>query len=187
MIAGPAAAPEFPGPEGALMALYHPAKEAGRLLLDASLTLATAESLTAGWISAAITMVPGSSGYYMGGICAYADAVKKAALGVSPGTLATWGAVSPQCSKEMARGARAAIGADVGLSSTGIAGPSGGSRQKPVGLVYLTCLDSTRSMTVELGLGGGRLAVTWRSAWEALALLRRFLAGEDGLGALGPA
>jgi PncC family amidohydrolase len=151
--------------------------EVARLLRESSLTLATAESLTGGWISAAVTMVPGSSDYFMGGVCAYDNQVKSALLGVSPETLAAHGAVSPQCSREMARGVRSRVGADIAVSSTGIAGPSGGTPEKPVGLVFLTVLDSERFLTAERLLHGDRLAVAWGAAWEALALLRGFLEG----------
>jgi PncC family amidohydrolase len=167
--------PLFPGFERDFEPLKTLSKTIGEALRADSKTLAAAESLTGGWITAALTSVPGSSDYLMGGICAYSNDVKAHLLGVCPETLAVYGAVSAQCSKEMARGARLKIGADLALSSTGIAGPSGGSAAKPVGLVYLTVLDSGRFLTVEKRFSGDRLAVTFQATLEALRLLSEFL------------
>lgn len=100
-------------------------------------TLGTAESCTGGLIGDVITDRPGSSAYFMGGILSYSNDVKVRALGVRAETLATDGAVSEQCALEMARGVRAALGVDVGVSATGIAGPDGGSADKPVGLIFV--------------------------------------------------
>ncbi|MDR2455759.1 MAG: CinA family protein [Deltaproteobacteria bacterium] len=167
--------PSLPGFEKDFEPLKSLSKAIGEALRADSKTLAAAESLTGGWITAALTSVPGSSDYLMGGICAYSNEVKAHLLGVCPETLAVYGAVSAQCSKEMARGARLRIGADLAVSSTGIAGPSGGSSAKPVGLVYLTVLDSSRFVTVEKRFAGDRLAVTFQAAAEALRLLSEFL------------
>ncbi|MBI5244460.1 MAG: competence/damage-inducible protein A [Elusimicrobia bacterium] len=99
--------------------------------------LAVAESCTGGLLSAKITSVPGSSGWFLGGAVAYGNAVKVSELGVRPGTLAEAGAVSAACAREMAEGIRRRLSADAALSITGSAGPGGGARSKPVGLVYI--------------------------------------------------
>jgi PncC family amidohydrolase len=101
------------------------------------ISVATAESCTGGLVAHLITEVPGSSAYLRGGIVAYADDVKRAALGVPVEVLAAHGAVSAQVALAMADGARHALGADLGVAITGIAGPDGGSDAKPVGLVYV--------------------------------------------------
>jgi nicotinamide-nucleotide amidase len=101
------------------------------------LTVATAESCTGGLIAEAITSVPGSSAYFLGGIVAYADAVKESLLGVPGSVLAAHGAVSAQVALAMASSARDRLGATLAVSVTGIAGPDGGSESKPVGLTYV--------------------------------------------------
>ena len=106
-------------------------------LLARRLTLATAESCTGGLIGGALTSVPGSSAWYLGGVVAYDNRVKTALLGVPPETLARHGAVSPQTARAMAQGVLERTGADIAVSVTGIAGPAGGAPGKPVGLVYV--------------------------------------------------
>jgi len=101
-------------------------------------TLALAESCTGGLIAHRITEVPGSSEYFLGGVVAYSNAIKELLLHVKSETLETVGAVSEETAREMARGAREATSADVGLSVTGIAGPGGGTVDKPVGLTFLS-------------------------------------------------
>ncbi|HET9917524.1 MAG TPA: competence/damage-inducible protein A [Candidatus Binatia bacterium] len=115
----------------------------GRLLLYKQLTLALAESCTGGLISHRITRVAGSSAYFLGAAITYSNAEKIRALGVNPETLARAGAVSRETALEMSRGIRQRTGADIGLSVTGVAGPSGGSPDKPVGTVWVSiCQDN---------------------------------------------
>lgn len=113
------------------------ARQLGGLLLAKHLTLATAESCTGGLIGGALTSVPGSSAWYLGGVVAYANRLKTGLLGVPEDVLARHGAVSPQTARAMAQGILDLTGADLAVSVTGIAGPGGGSPQKPVGLVYI--------------------------------------------------
>ncbi|HEV3478702.1 MAG TPA: competence/damage-inducible protein A [Gaiellaceae bacterium] len=137
--------------------------------------IATAESCTGGLVSARLTNVPGSSEVFRGGVVAYGDEVKVDALGVPRDVLERHGAVSPETAEAMARGAREEFEADVAVSVTGVAGPGGGSREKPVGLVYLHAMTPDQSHGVELRLPGNRDAVRRRAAVSALHLLRRLL------------
>lgn len=139
--------------------------------------LAVGESCTGGLVEHRITNVPGSSDYFLGGVVAYAYEAKERLLGVRHETLYTHGAVSRETALEMAAGARRALGADVGLSVTGIAGPAGGLPGKPVGLAWIAV--STREVEqAERHLWqGGREAVKAQSAEAALALLLRILEG----------
>ena len=121
------------------------------------LRIATAESCTGGMISAAITSVSGASGVFDCGVCSYANYIKNKIVGVKEETLATYGAVSEKTAAEMARGVRLLAGADVGISTTGIAGPLGGTPYKPVGLVYV-------GVSTELGLRTEKLLLGENSA-----------------------
>jgi PncC family amidohydrolase len=109
----------------------------GRLLTDKGLTLALAESCTGGLIANRVTDVAGSSAYFIGGVVSYANEAKEILLGVRHETLITHGAVSAETALEMARGVRERLGTDLAASVTGIAGPSGGTPGKPVGLTYV--------------------------------------------------
>ncbi len=114
-------------------------------LTKAKKRIATAESCTGGMVSAAITSVSGASAVFDCGVCSYANFIKHKIVGVREETLSTYGAVSDRTAAEMARGVRLLTGADIGISTTGIAGPLGGSRYKPVGLVYI-------GVSTEMGL-----------------------------------
>jgi PncC family amidohydrolase len=117
-------------------------EELGRLFTAKGLTLATAESCTGGLLAGRITGVPGSSAYFIGGVVSYAYAAKEALLGVDPHTLQALGAVSREVACQMARGARERLGVDVAVSVTGVAGPTGGTPDKPVGLVWIGLSDA---------------------------------------------
>jgi nicotinamide-nucleotide amidase len=148
----------------------------GQLLLKHKLTLALAESCTGGLIGHRITDVPGSSEYLMGGIVAYSYDAKEHLLGVRHNTLYDHGAVSPETAIEMARGARRTLGADIGLSVTGIAGPGGGLPGKPVGLVYI-CLSTRDFERVEKFVWDkDRAGNKWESSEAALQMLLDYLA-----------
>lgn len=142
---------------------------------SAGLTVGAAESCTGGLVAARLTSVPGASDVFRGGIVAYDNKVKVAQLGVPNETLAAHGAVSPETAAAMAAGARASLGADVAVSDTGIAGPGGGTPEKPVGLVYLHAEGSQGGEALELRLHGGREQIRRRATVAALHLLRRLL------------
>jgi PncC family amidohydrolase len=110
--------------------------------LAAGTTVALAESCTGGLVAAALTAIPGSSGYFLGGVVSYSDEAKRDLLGVDAAVLAAHGAVSAQVARAMAEGARARFGASIAASVTGIAGPDGGSAEKPVGLTYIGVADA---------------------------------------------
>jgi nicotinamide-nucleotide amidase len=128
-----------------LLESFPEAAEAGKRLRDGNLTVAVAESCTGGLLGAALTAVPGSSAYVVGGVIAYSDAVKRDLLGVDAALLAEHGAVSEAVARAMAEGARRRLGSDIGLGVTGVAGPDGGSADKPVGLVYIAAADPDRT------------------------------------------
>jgi nicotinamide-nucleotide amidase len=139
------------------------------------LTLATAESCTGGLVAARLTDVPGSSDVVLGGIVSYSNAVKTAQLGVPEALLARVGAVSPEVAKAMAEGARAHLGADVAVATTGVAGPGGGTPEKPVGLVYVHASAPWGGLARTLDLPGDRETVRLRATVAALHLVRRLV------------
>jgi len=140
------------------------------------LTLATAESCTGGLVAARLTSVPGSSDVVLGGVVAYANAVKEAELGVPADVLERHGAVSAETAAAMARGARERLGADVAVSVTGVAGPDGGTAEKPVGLVYVHAEGPHGGLGRELSFPGDRASIRARSVVVALHLVRTLLA-----------
>ena len=154
----------------------------GELLASASLTLSTAESCTGGLIGKLLTDASGSSRYYFGGVVSYADEAKRDLLGVSAATLEQHGAVSERVADEMARGARRAFQSDYALSVTGVAGPTGGTAEKPVGLVYIGLAGPDRTSVSELRCGpqAPRDVIRTRSAVAALDRLRRTLLSAEG-------
>jgi nicotinamide-nucleotide amidase len=143
---------------------------------DQGLSLATAESCTGGMVAERLTSVPGSSQVFLGAVVAYANEVKAASLDVSPELLERHGAVSAEVAAAMAAGARSRLGADVAVSVTGIAGPDGGSAEKPVGLVYLHGESPAGSLSADFIFPGDRDSIRRRAAVTALHLVRRLLA-----------
>lgn len=139
--------------------------------LARGLTVATAESCTGGLVAHAITEIPGSSAYFLGGVVSYSDAAKAAFLDVPDGVLAAHGAVSAQVAKAMADGARSRFGASLAVSITGVAGPTGGSEAKPVGLVYVGLAGPGGDEVRRFQWSGGRTANKQDSALAALELL----------------
>jgi nicotinamide-nucleotide amidase len=145
------------------------------LLRERGLTLATAESCTGGLVATRITDVPGSSDVFVGSIVAYANEVKRERLGVPEDVLAAHGSVSPETAAAMAVGAREALGADVAVSVTGVAGPGGGTEEKPVGLVYLHAVGPDGELSRRLDFPGDRETIRLRAAVAALHLVRRLV------------
>jgi nicotinamide-nucleotide amidase len=149
-------------------------------LLEArGLRVATAESCTGGMVAARLTNVAGASRAFLGGVVAYANEVKEGELGVPAELLEQYGAVSPEAARAMAQGARDRLGADVAVAVTGIAGPDGGTPEKPVGLVYLHVEGPDGGLGREFSFPGDRGSIRARSAVGALHLVRRYLAAES--------
>ncbi len=149
----------------------------GRQLREGGLTLALAESCTGGLIGHRVTSVAGSSDYFLGGVVSYSNEAKVDLLQVDPEVLGQFGAVSPETARDMAVGARGVFGADLGLSVTGIAGPSGGSDAKPVGTVYIALATPEEVEVWHYLFHGNREAVKILAAETALDRLRRKLKG----------
>jgi PncC family amidohydrolase len=157
--------------EGAELGLDELARRLQALCVAGGWTVVTAESCTGGLVADTLTDVPGSSGYVLGGIVAYADAVKQAQLGVPADVLAAHGAVSAQVALAMATGARERLGATFAVSITGIAGPDGGSDAKPVGLAYIGLAGPDGVEVRRFAWSGDRSANKRSSARAAIELL----------------
>jgi PncC family amidohydrolase len=149
--------------------------ELGKMLSMRGLTISVAESFTGGLIGHTITNAPGSSRYFQGGVIAYANEVKMEILGVSEQTLINYGAVSEQTVLEMARGVRSALNTDIGISSSGIAGPDGGSVEKPVGLAWLGLSASELEQAEQFMFSGDRYQIKKQATQTAIQLLIEFL------------
>ncbi len=153
-------------------------KRIGTILLKAGKTLSSAESCTGGMVGMLLTSVPGSSGWFMGGVTAYSNSVKTCVLNVPASLIETEGAVSRETAVAMAEGARKLIGSDFSISVTGIAGPGGGSVEKPVGTVWMA-VCSSQSVSAEMKiLKGDRDVVRKKAADYLLAKLYRILEKE---------
>lgn len=148
----------------------------GQRLAATKRSLATAESCSGGLIAHRITNIAGASDYFLGGVVAYSNAVKVALLGVSEADLATYGAVSEPVARQMAEGARARFGTDFGIGVTGIAGPGGGTAEKPVGLVYVAVAGPAGTRVTRNVFPGAREDVKQQTAQHALEILWEQLA-----------
>lgn len=149
----------------------------GRALSARGARLVTAESCTGGWIGEVVTMVPGSSGWYDRGFITYSNAAKRAVLGVSAQTLLAQGAVSEATVLEMVEGALRLSGAEFGLAVSGVAGPGGGTPEKPVGMVCIAVVTPVQQQVRTFQFIGPRDMVKFQSAQAAMNMLRRLLAG----------
>ena len=143
-----------------------------KLLIANRLTVTTAESCTGGLLAGRLVNVSGVSEVFKEGYITYSNEAKEKLLGVAKETLAQFGAVSPQTAEEMARGCAAAAGADIGIGITGVAGPDGGTEEKPVGLVYIGCQVCGKSAVKEYHFKGNRNKIREASVSAALSLMR---------------
>ena len=147
----------------------------GYLLYMRKKTIAVAESCTGGLISHRLTNVPGSSNYFLGSVVAYSDKIKRERLGVKKTTLEKYGTVSEKAAEEMAKGAKKLTKSDFGLGITGIAGPTGATKEKPIGLVYIALAYKDKVETREFKFRGEREVIKAKAANAALDMVRRHL------------
>lgn len=146
-----------------------------KLLKDNCLTVACAESCTGGMLASRLTSISGSSMYIKGSIVTYSNEAKMKFLDVDKEILDTKGAVSPEVAKQMAEGVRKAVGSDIGVGITGIAGPTGGTDKKPVGLVYIAVAGKDNTVVKENIFSGDRARVRYRSTQQALEMIRQYI------------
>lgn len=151
----------------------------GKLLARKGATVSVAESCTGGLISQRLTEIAGSSRYFIEGVAAYANEAKIRTLGVAPAVIEQYGAVSAETAEAMARGMRERTGTDYAVSITGIAGPSGGSAEKPVGTVFIGYADADKTKSFKIILPGDRYLIRWRASQAALDYLRRQMLKND--------
>ena len=145
--------------------------ELGRELRARGLTISCAESCTGGLLTSTLTDIPGSSAYVMGSVVSYSNEVKSRVLGVSDETLSLYGAVSEETAREMAEGVRRLMQTDIGVGITGIAGPDGGSAEKPVGLIYIAATDRTHTIVEKNNFSGSRLENKNAAVEKALQMI----------------
>lgn len=154
-----------------------PINELVQYLIEHQITISAAESCSGGLISKMITDIPGCSDIYPGGVCSYSNDMKIKWLGVKETTLAQYGAVSAETAAEMAQGIRQATGSDYGISTTGVAGPGGGSAEKPVGLVYIAVAGPDYCQVETLPLDSttplSRDSIRLQTAYHALYMLQK--------------
>jgi len=152
-------------------------KEIGALLRKRVWTLSVAESCTGGLVSHRLTTVSGSSGYFEGGVVSYSNRAKAAHLGIPPAYLQKHGAVSSEVARKMAEGVRKAFRTNFGLSTTGVAGPTGGTKKTPVGLVFIALSDGRRCRVKKETFSGTRLQIKQQASQRCLEFLHEHLMG----------
>ena len=153
-------------------------ERAGRLLSERKLTIAAAESCTGGLLTSRLTDVAGSSAYVKGAVVSYTNEVKADLLGVAKDTLSSLGAVSEPVARQMAEGVRGLIGTDLGVGVTGLAGPGGGTAEKPVGLVFIAVAGAAGSCVRRFVFSGKRTEIKRQAADEALDMVCQYLTGD---------
>mgnify|MGYP005835058115 CR=1 FL=1 len=144
-------------------------------------TLSISESCTGGLVCDRITNVPGSSDYFMGGMVNYSNESKTRHLGVPPDDIKKYGAVSHEVARKMAQGVRRAFGTHFGLSTTGVAGPAGGTKEKPIGLVFIGVSYGKRAWMIKLNLKGSRREIKEKATEKALQFFHEILIKKGGL------
>ncbi len=149
------------------------------LLIEKQKTVAVAESCTGGLLASLLTNISGSSAYFLGGVVAYDNSVKTHLLGVKASTLENYGAVSEESAREMAVGVKNLTGADLSVATTGIAGPTGGTEEKPVGLIYVAIASSREILVKKFIFHRERIINKSRFTYAALNLLRQLLLAES--------
>jgi len=147
-------------------------------MLRDKLTLSTAESCTGGYIASQMTKIPGSSGYFIGSVVSYANEIKRDILKVEAKTLDTYGAVSQQCAEEMLDGLLDLMNTDIGIAVTGIAGPGGGTLEKPVGTVFVCVGDSSRKYCHRFDFKSSRVGIVEYSYHQAMYMVYKFLSDQ---------
>lgn len=147
------------------------ARQVAQRLAEEKLTIATAESCTGGMIASELVNIPGISDYFSEGFVTYSEDAKMRLLGVRPKTLKSYTVVSAQCAREMAHGAAKQAGSDIGVATTGIAGPSGGSAEQPVGLVYIAVSYRNQITTRKFIFSGDRYQVRFAACKQAFRLI----------------
>ncbi len=150
-------------------------KEITSTLSRAKKTLSVAESCSGGLLGHRLTNIAGSSNYFYGGVIVYANSAKIKLLSVSPHLIKSHGAVSAPVAKKMAQGVRKLLGTDFGISITGIAGPSGGTKDKPVGLTYIAVANAKETICKEFHFKGSRLKIKTSATQAALKLLLKII------------
>ncbi len=148
-----------------------PQEQVHRIMIDRSVTLATAESCTGGIIASRFTALPGASAYYKYGIVAYSNDAKRNILGVEADSIGRYGVVSEKIARQMAEGARRISHADYAVATTGIAGPTGGTPEHPVGTVYIAVASPLRTVSKRIHAGKTRAEVVDRASRMAIELL----------------
>ncbi|MEW5766129.1 MAG: CinA family protein [bacterium] len=154
------------------------ARRVSQILSERQLTIGIAESCSGGLISHQFTNVPGSSNYFIGGVVAYSNEVKMKILGVNPEVIQRFGAVSRETARAMALGIARLLKTDVGLGVTGIAGPSGGTKEKPVGLVYIALSFKGKVTIRKFNFTGERIEIKNQTAAEAFRLIEGVIQGD---------
>lgn len=152
-------------------------EEIGDILKEKKLTMATAESCTGGGIAALVTSISGSSSYFNGGIVAYQNEVKEQILNVRPETIERYNVVSAQTVEEMAKGAMKALHADCAVATSGIAGPTGGDEERPVGTIWIAAAYHDKVVTMKQEGDDGRVQNIEKAIQNALLLLKKLLKG----------
>lgn len=160
--------------------LFETAEKTIKVLREKGLSVGFAESCTGGLIAKTVTDVPGASDVFLGGIVSYANSVKENVLGVRKETLDSVGAVSADTAMQMALGAREQLGADITVSVTGIAGPGGGTEEKPVGLVYMgACYGDLKIICEKCSFSGTRDEIRNQTAQHAFEIINSIIEGEE--------